>query len=156
MNLYALFFGLALFGFCSCDNDDSVTPDPQARQAFESKYPNATQVEWEKKNNYLIAEFIDNQLDGKAWFDATGRWYMTETELTHTSQLPEDVQKALANSEYAQWYIDDIDRLERNETETIYVIEVKKDKRLRSSNSSMTNIRLAVSSKLKPNITVQR
>ena len=59
MNLYALFFGLALFGFCSCDNDDSVTPDPQARQAFESKYPNATQVEWEKKNNYLIAEFID-------------------------------------------------------------------------------------------------
>ena len=49
MNLYALFFGLALFGFCSCDNDDSVTPDPQARQAFESKYPNATQVEWEKK-----------------------------------------------------------------------------------------------------------
>ena len=33
MNLYALFFGLALFGFCSCDNDDSVTPDPQARQA---------------------------------------------------------------------------------------------------------------------------
>ena len=36
MNLYALFFGLALFGFCSCDNDDSVTPDPQARQAFES------------------------------------------------------------------------------------------------------------------------
>lgn len=93
MNLYALFFGLALFGFCSCDNDDSVTPDPQARQAFESKYPNATQVEWEKKNNYLIAEFIDNQLDGKAWFDATGRWYMTETELTHTSQLPEAVQK---------------------------------------------------------------
>ena len=56
MNLYALFFGLALFGFCSCDNDDSVTPDPQARQAFESKYPNATQVEWEKKNNYLIAQ----------------------------------------------------------------------------------------------------
>ena len=85
-------------------------------------------MEWEKKNNYLIAEFIDNQLDGKAWFDATGRWYMTETELTHTSQLPEAVQKALANSEYAQWYIDDIDRLERNETETIYVIEVKKDK----------------------------
>ena len=128
MNLYALFFGLALFGFCSCDNDDSVTPDPQARQAFESKYPNATQVEWEKKNNYLIAEFIDNQLDGKAWFDATGQWYMTETELTHTSQLPEAIQKALANSEYAQWYIDDIDRLERNGTETIYVIEVKKDK----------------------------
>ena len=53
---------------------------------------------------------------------------MTENELTHTSQLPEDVQKALANSEYAQWYIDDIDRLERNGTETIYVIEVKKDK----------------------------
>ncbi len=83
-------------------------------------------MEWEKKTNYLIAEFIDNQLDGKAWFDATGRWYMTETELTHTSQLPEAIQKALANSEYAQWYIDDIDRLERNETETIYVIEVKK------------------------------
>ena len=83
MNLYALFFGLALFGFCSCDNDDSVTPDPQARQAFESKYPNATQVEWEKKNNYLIAEFIDNQLDGKAWFDATG----TEVKSIRGGQL---------------------------------------------------------------------
>ena len=57
MNLYALFFGLALFGFCSCDNDDSVTPDPQARQAFESKYPNATQEEWEKKNAAASVSF---------------------------------------------------------------------------------------------------
>lgn len=65
MNLYALFFGLALFGFCSCDNDDSVTPDPQARQAFESKYPNATQVEWEKKKHYLIANSSTINSTGK-------------------------------------------------------------------------------------------
>lgn len=125
MNLHALFFGLALFGLCSCDDDDSVTPDPQARQAFEQKYPNATQMEWEKKNNYLVADFVDNQLDGEAWFDAAGQWYMTKTELVHLGQLPEAVQRAFKSSEYASWRVDDIDRLERNGNETVYVIEVE-------------------------------
>ena len=51
MNLYALFFGLALFGFCSCDNDDSVTPDPQARQALKVNIP--TPHKWNGKRKTI-------------------------------------------------------------------------------------------------------
>ena len=79
MNLYALFFGLALFGFCSCDNDDSVTPDPQARQAFESKYPNATQVEWEKKYEVV---FVNGE---KAEFLKDGSWEKVDCKYSTVS-----------------------------------------------------------------------
>ncbi len=126
MRLHYFWLIFAFLGFCSCDKDDSVQPNPKAQQAFESKYPYATKAEWEKKNNYLTVDFIDEQQNKEAWFDADGQWYMTKTELTSPTQLPDAVRQALANSEYAQWYIDDIDRLERYQEETVYVIEVKK------------------------------
>lgn len=128
MKFTSLFIGLTVFTLWSCDSDDSVKPNSQALKAFENKYPNATQVEWEKKNNYLKVEFRNDQLSTKAWFDQSGQWYMTETEFTQKGQLPPKVLATFESSEYADWYIDDIDQLERHQAETIYIIEVKKDK----------------------------
>ncbi len=117
-----------IFLFTACNDDDSPIPNEAVTKAFQTKYPAAEQVEWEHKGAYLKAEFIDNQLSHSAWFDANGQWHMTETELNRLELLPEAVRKAFGNSEYADWTTDDIDRLDRQQAETLYVIEVKKDK----------------------------
>ncbi len=123
-----LYWICGIFLFAACHDDDSPIPNEVVTKAFQTQYPAASQVEWEHKGTYLKVEFIDNQLSHTAWFDANGQWYMTETELNRLELLPEAVRKAFGSSAYATWTTDDIDRLERQEAETLYVIEVKKDK----------------------------
>lgn len=125
-----LFISLTVFMLYGCDSDDSVKPDDQVLRAFKKKYPNATHVEWEKRDNYLKVEFMnDDRTAHTAWFDQSGQWYMTETEFTRKDQLPQEIITAFEKSEYADgWLIDDLERLERYQAETVYVIEVKKDK----------------------------
>lgn len=115
-----------LFYFTACSNDDPPIPNASVFEAFNVKYPTASQVKWENKNPYLTAEFVDNNQAHTAWFDAQGQWYMTETELKDITQLPPEVLTAFQNSPYATWTTDDIDCLERSDAEMIYVIEVKK------------------------------
>ena len=65
--------------------------------------------------------------DLSAWFDNGGEWYMTQTDIPFT-MLPEAVRTAFAATEYAAvpWSVDDVDMLEREGVETVYVIEVEK------------------------------
>ena len=49
---------------------------------------------------------------------------MTETDIRF-EQLPEAVKTAFQNSEYKDWRVDDVDKLEREGVETVYVIEVE-------------------------------
>lgn len=117
-----------IFILAACHDNKDNGPNASVTQAFQAKYPHATQVKWEKKNSYMTADFVLEQHSRTAWFDENGQWYMTETELDHLHQLPEQVQAGFAGSEYAHWTTDDIDQLERLDAETIYVIEVKKEK----------------------------
>lgn len=125
MKLHLLLWITGLFFMASCNDDSDTIPNEAVIQALQAKYPNASHIEWENSNSYLKADFTDNQQSHTAWFDQSGQWYMTETELNRLDLLPEKVQAAFANSEYASWATDDIDRLERQNAETIYVIEVK-------------------------------
>lgn len=117
--------GLFLMAGCQ-DDDHSFQPDEAIIKAFNEKYPNATQVEWEAKHSYITAEFSENGQAHEAWFGANGQWQMTVTELRSKDELPGKVITALSNSEYKDWQIDDMDRLERVNSETVYVVEVKK------------------------------
>lgn len=122
-----LFFALAgIFLLSGCDDDDnSPNITSEAQKAFSTKYPSATNISWENKNAYLIADFQNNAYSSSAWFDHSGRWYMTETDMTW-AQLPEAVKTTFNTTEYAQWQLDDVDMLERNDAETLYIIEVEK------------------------------
>lgn len=132
MKLKFLFLLAAVSAFIilsACnDDDDHYNPDKAVKEAFETKYPAATRVEWEKKGKYQVADFRDNNKEMSAWFDADGNWYMTETDLTGIEELPEAVKTAFRKSEYAQWKVEDIDMLERKDSETIYIIEVENGK----------------------------
>ena len=96
-----------------------------------ARYPDATNVKWVSKNGYTVAKFnrlatrsANLEYDYSVWFNGTGTWCMTESEVTYEA-LPEAVKTAFEASEYAAWKIDDIDKLERAGMETFYVIEAE-------------------------------
>lgn len=122
-----LLTAILAISFLSCDNDDdsnwNIVPS-EVRSAFSEKYPSAQRIEWENKGTYKVAEFINNNLETSAWFDSNGTWYMTETDIPYNS-LPQSVKDSFQSGEYSTWRIDDVDMLERKDTEVIYIIEVE-------------------------------
>jgi hypothetical protein len=120
--LFAAFFAFAtLFSVgCSDDYNAPVT----TRSDFESRYPTATHVEWEKKRGYGVAEFILNGQECEAWYTKSGQWVMTRFDISY-SELPEAVRTAFEQSYGTQTPVDDVERLERNGAETIYYIQAE-------------------------------
>ncbi|MBQ8867419.1 MAG: PepSY-like domain-containing protein [Bacteroidaceae bacterium] len=117
---------LVLMSSCEKDDDIRWSDVPQAVvSAFEAKFPDAGRTEWEKKRGYYVVELWYQQVETQAWFEKDGTWRMTETDLGRTvANLPEAVQQALADSKYASWGVDDLDKYERP-TDTFYLVEVE-------------------------------
>ena len=141
-NLFLLTMLAGTLPLASCDKnnpaDELPGPQPpavstQAEAALKAKYPAATNVVWQTKQGYVVADFslaearAAGAAELSAWFDNGGAWYMTETDIPFAA-LPEAVQTAFNGSEYAAapWQVDDVDKLEREGVETIYVVEVEK------------------------------
>lgn len=126
LKFYTLLLALsAAWSLYSCDNndDESITVPVELQNAFSSKYPNAANVKWESKSGYYIADFYDGY-EASAWFTQDGKWKMTETDIPYDA-LPQAVKTSFEASEYKSWKIDDVDKLEREGFETVYVIEVE-------------------------------
>lgn len=114
-------------GFVSCDDDDNINMSdlPTAIQKeFSAMYPNAQVEEWEQKNGYSVVEFRLDGFESEAWFGTNG-WVMTETDIPYQS-LPEAVRTSFEASQYANWKIEDVDKVDRVNTETVYVIEIER------------------------------
>ena len=73
---------------------------------------------------YLIVDFKQDKVEKEAWFDNSGTWYMTETDIPF-AQLPDAVKTAFQQGEYSTWKVDDVDMIERRDVETVYVIETE-------------------------------
>lgn len=113
------------FSACSDDNNDSIKVPESISQALLAKYPAATQIEWEQKGNYFVA---DCKMDGKemeVWFNAKAEWQLTEVDI-NWNDLPETVQTDFMGGEYATWEREDIDWLQYPSQPMVYVIEVEK------------------------------
>lgn len=124
LTLTILMGGITLFSSCS-DQHSGTIPDEAVLKAFDTKYPGVKQVEWETKHEYKVAEFKNGSYETEAWFDISGNWAMTETDIPY-SQLPQAVQTSFKSSEYTDWKVEDVDKLERPAIETLYIIEVEK------------------------------
>ena len=87
----------------SCSNDDApVVGGPgngkvsaEAQAALFQLYPNATDVNWSTKGEYVVADFnmaATRAVQGEyaAWFDNAGRWYMTtDSEILFSTSYPQ-------------------------------------------------------------------
>lgn len=124
---------LMTFGSCSDDDNDGAPEgthlvSKEVQNAFNAKYPQAWDVEWELKGKYAVVDFDWNGSGHSAWFDpSSASWYMTETDIRY-ADLPQQVKAAHEAGEYAGWKVDDVDMLTREGMETLYVIEVENGK----------------------------
>jgi Protein of unknown function (DUF2874). len=123
--LFMLLFAFAAISFVACDDDDNYLPETSVVNAFNSKYPQVKKVSWERKADYQVAEFVLDRRETEAWFDGMGNWFMTETDIRF-EELPLAIQEKHVLGEYANWRVDDVDKIERYNTEVIYVVEVEK------------------------------
>lgn len=141
-NCFVMAAGCLLMTLTGCKSSEEILDQPadqvpvptKVEEALATRYPGATSVTWVTKGEYAVANFVfaetrtaETAVSHSAWFDNQGSWYMTETDISFDA-LPEAVKTAFAASEYAAdgWRLDEVDRLEREGAELVYVIEVER------------------------------
>lgn len=130
LKMYCLLVALGAFALTmqSCDDDDKGIAVPaELANALADKYPEVRNAKWETKGIYYVADFYKDNYETSAWFTPEGVWQMTETDIPYNA-LPAAVKSAFKSSKYADWHVDDVDKLERQGMETVYVIEVEQGK----------------------------
>lgn len=78
--------------------------------AFQSKYTNATDVEWKLKDGLYQAEFEVDTKDHNLWIDKNGTVKKHKEDFPK-AQLPVAIREKIEN-EFKDYRIDDVDRLE--------------------------------------------
>ncbi|RHU22930.1 hypothetical protein DXD68_20420 [Parabacteroides sp. TM07-1AC] len=133
MNIRSIFLSLfAVLGLflASCDNNDddhknAIEPTEPVMQAFNKKYPNASNPIFTIEGNYYVAEFTNNSVSTEAWLTEQGKWMMDKAD-TPFNQLPEAVTAALNNGLYAGWKVDDSYTINRDSMAVVYKINAEK------------------------------
>ena len=118
------------FAFSAQAQDLNSSNIPTAvHQAFSKRYPNMFAYEWKykKKKGHYRAEFIDNGMELEAYFAPDGTWIQTKTEIKK-AQLPQEIWKSLSKTDYQNWKVDDIDRLQTPKYPIVYKLEMKNGK----------------------------
>lgn len=120
--MFAIMAVVATTLLTSCD--DHYDAPQGTRHDFEMRYPNAKDVEWERKRNHAVVEFYlpGESRDCEAWYTLRGEWVLTRFKIRF-SELPEAVQTAFEQSYGKQTPVDDVERVDRNGKETLYFIE---------------------------------
>ncbi|AKD02991.1 PepSY-like domain-containing protein [Pontibacter korlensis] len=128
MKLTAFAFLLLSGSLLSCDNDDDIKPDdvPAAvKDTLINTFPNAINIEWEKKGSDYEADFDQTTVDYSALLNASGNLLMHKYDIAE-SALPEEVKAAISQN-YAGYIVDDAEELVQGET-TFYQVELDNNK----------------------------
>lgn len=103
--LQLFFLALVLVGFGACAQDAKNVP-AGVQSAFESKFPAAKKVKWEKESeSEWEAEFTKAGKEYSANFLTDGSWVETEYEIKK-SEIPSLVQKTL-DGEFAGYEVEE-------------------------------------------------
>ena len=95
------------------------------RNTFNEQYPTAVDVEWERKHGYVVVDFyLPGSGECEAWYKKSGTWVMTSYDMLYNN-LPQAVRTAFEAEYGAETPVDDVERLERNNNDTIYFIEAE-------------------------------
>ena len=107
------------------DHKNAIEPTEPVLQAFNDKYPDATNTLFTIEGNYYVAEFTNNGVSTEAWLTDQGKWMMDKAD-TPFNQLPQDVTTAFDNGLYAGWKVDDTYTIHRDSMAVVYKIEAEK------------------------------
>lgn len=118
-----------LMGFACQDKSETKKQKkddvPEAvRNNFKSKYPGENDPDWKKDSN---GNFESNfKMDGvsyRADFKPDGNWIETETSIDK-NELPDVIQSKIA-SDYSDYSITEIEKVEHHSKGTFYDVEFK-------------------------------
>lgn len=126
-----LFLILAAAMLVGCDNDDAIFPSNQkVVESLLTQYPSAQNITWGRAWGYWLATFdrAENEImvECEAWLSNDGVWYLGVSNIPYTS-LPTAVQNSFSTSQYGGWFIDEVDMIERYDSEVVYAIEAEID-----------------------------
>ena len=111
----------------SCNNDnDDFRPESVVQEAFDARFPTATNLSWSMSGGVWLADFIFANRYVSAWFEEDGNWLLTKTEI-FAANIPEKLKNAIIESGYKDWHLDDVDHVETKGMITTYIIEVHKE-----------------------------
>lgn len=118
-----LFAVIAFVGVSTVGCDNYKAPE-SLRSEFSAQYPNAIDVEWERRRGHVVAEFEIPGVsdDCEAWYTKSGKWLMTEFKIQY-SELPQAVRTSFESSYGSQTPVDDVSRVVFYNNPTIYFIE---------------------------------
>lgn len=118
-------FVTMLFG---CAGREKSLPhiENEAATEFERLYPGTKVKQWAETEGYMVADFKKDGFKGESWFD-NGNWIMTITCIT-LDQLPEKTLTTFRSSGYSDWELTGCRKIDREGRETIYVIDVERNK----------------------------
>lgn len=132
-----LFIGSIAAILLGCAGSDDIPP--AARAAFEKKFPNATNVDWEKqKDGFLEANFEQDSKHNSATFYADGRIKEIEIEITEAA-LPAPVRQHL-KSKYATTSIKAVSMITTSKGKIIYEAEINGRELFFDSYGNLRNI----------------
>lgn len=94
-------------------------------EAFKTKYPGASNVEWKDKLSGFVAEFDDNGGHYEARFNNKAVWQYTEQVIAE-SALPDPVKDGFNKSKWAEWKIDNVTKIELPGDKVQYRLHVVK------------------------------
>ncbi|MBF9255118.1 PepSY-like domain-containing protein [Pontibacter sp. 172403-2] len=110
--------------FTSCQGEDVAPQDVPSvvTNTLMSAFPNATDLDWEKKNGSYEADFDIDTVDYEALLDASGKMLQVKHEITEV-QLPETVKNTISQN-YKDTRIDDAEMVEKG-SDKYYQVELE-------------------------------
>lgn len=120
LKLMVLAFLPIAFGSCASTIDQQEIPSVVIN-AVMTKYPDATDLEWEVKNGVYEAEFDLGKDDYEVWVNPQGSILKVEQEIQNT-QIPAAVL-AKVKSDFKDFTLDDAKKVEISKS-TYYEIEL--------------------------------
>lgn len=98
-------------------------PSSSIEDFISQKYPGARIVDVENGRNGSEVEIVDGRVVRELYFDSTGNWIMTKTEVWYSS-LPSAVQNVIS-TQYQNYRAEDADYYETADNGNFYRIELE-------------------------------
>ncbi|MBX5439247.1 MAG: PepSY-like domain-containing protein [Thermoflavifilum sp.] len=125
--LHILIFGMiACYGFSQAAFAQIGKVPDAVMQAFEQKYPDASEATFVNKLVETDVSFQMHQVHYKARFSNKGEWQATLQESSF-GELPEAVQDGFHKSKYADWNIESVYILYQPDKPVEYRVGVSKN-----------------------------
>lgn len=117
--LIAILFTAVLPGMGNAQRSVSALKVPAAViKSFTDKYPGQHVKKWELEDSVYCAICRDHGTKFDACFLSSGNWLQTYWEIG-TKKLPEPVRQSIKNSPFANWRIDESEKVQTKMNQTL-------------------------------------